>query len=66
MRTEERMLAFIRQYIGAKGFPPTVREIATGLGLGSTSVVAYHLGALERAGRIERMPRVARGLRVVN
>ncbi len=62
--TGERVLDFVCQFIKSHGFPPSVREIAQGVGLGSTSVVDYHLSALEREGRIERTPGIARGLRL--
>jgi len=34
------------------GLAPTVREIMRGVGVGSTSVVVYHLERLEGQGRI--------------
>jgi len=58
------VLAYIRQYIVKCGFAPTVREIARGVGLGSTSVVNYHLNRLVRAGLLERHPWISRGLAV--
>lgn len=50
----ERILGFIRDFRAAKGYSPTVREIAEGCGISSPSVVHYHLNALERAGLLNR------------
>ena len=50
----ERILGFIRDFRAAKGYSPTVREIAEGCGISSPSVVHYHLNALERAGLLSR------------
>ncbi len=61
----ERVLAFLRDYIAARGFPPTVREIAAAAGLSSTSVASYHLAALEAEGRIQRIPGRSRAIRIV-
>lgn len=60
------ILTFIQEYIAANGFPPTIREIGRDVGISSTSVVNYHLEALEQKGYIERERYVARGLRLVN
>jgi SOS-response transcriptional repressor LexA len=56
------VLDFIRAYIATSGIPPTLREIAAGCGISSTSVVSYHLGKLERDGAIKRMPEISRGI----
>ena len=50
---QERILAFINQYIEENGFPPAVREIGAAVGLKSTATVSYHLGELKRQGRIQ-------------
>ncbi len=50
---QEKILAFINQYIEENGFPPAVREIGAAVGLKSTATVSYHLGMLKREGRIE-------------
>jgi repressor LexA len=39
-----------------RGYPPSVRELATILGVTSTSSVAHTLAALTRKGRIRRGP----------
>lgn len=46
------------------GRSPTVREIADGLGIPSTSIVAYHLKQLAADGRILINPAIARGISI--
>lgn len=46
-----------------RGDSPTIREIADGCGITSTSVVNYHLDTLEKAGLIKR-PRRGRSRRI--
>ncbi|HAR97053.1 MAG TPA: repressor LexA [Deltaproteobacteria bacterium] len=50
----EKILGFIGDFRAAKGYSPTVREIAEGCGVSSPSVVHYHLNALERVGLLSR------------
>lgn len=51
---EAETLAFLNEYLDEHGWAPTVREIATGVGVASTSTVASFLDGLEAKGRIER------------
>lgn len=61
LRRGERILPFLRSFIAANGFGPTVREIGKGVGLSSTATVHKHLVRLEDAGRIKRVgPRAYR------
>ena len=46
-----------------RGYPPTMREIASALGLASPSTVLHHLRVLEEQGYIEREPARNRALR---
>jgi len=62
---QEQVLGFIRASIRANGYPPTVREICTGLQLSSPSTVHAHLANLERLGLIRRDPTKPRALDVV-
>lgn len=62
---QEAILAYIRQFIDDFGYPPTVRQIQTALGISSTSVVDYNLNILEREGHVRRDPDISRGLEVV-
>ena len=49
-RTE--ILNYIKSYIQAHGYGPSVREICAGVELSSTATVHYHLRALAEAGEI--------------
>jgi repressor LexA len=61
---QRQVLDAIKAHIAAKGYPPSIGNIATTCGI-ARSTVAYHLNTLEAAGRIERDPWVDRGIRVV-
>jgi repressor LexA len=62
----ERILGFIGDFRAAKGYSPTVREIAEGCGISSPSVVHYHLNALERAGLLSREKEKFRSISLVH
>jgi len=59
------ILEFIEQAIRERGYPPTVREIGSAVGLRSTSTVHFHLRALQEQGLLEREPLLTRALRPV-
>ena len=63
--SQKKILEFIQAEIEAKGYPPSVREIAEGVGLKSTSTVHGHLQRLERKGLIRRDPLKPRALEVM-
>lgn len=44
------LLAFIREYQRDNGYPPSVREMTTAIGLSSTSATHHHLKALVEDG----------------
>lgn len=48
------ILKCIYDSIGDNGYPPTVREIGSEVGLSSTSTVHGHLARLEKAGYLQR------------
>lgn len=56
------VLAFIRDFVASKGWPPTMREIGSATGIRSTNGVIDHLKALERKGFIRRDALTSRGL----
>lgn len=58
----QRILSFIRQYLEARGYAPSVREIGAAVGIRSTRAVKYHLDVLVREGRLERDAGRARSL----
>lgn len=62
----EQVLAFLREYIGEKGYPPSVRDIMRGCGLVSTAAADYHIKKLVALGAIRQTPRVARGIALVD
>ena len=49
----KEILAYIISYITEHGYAPTVREIATGVGLKSTSSVQSHLAKMFDEGMLE-------------
>jgi len=59
---QKRILDFINQFSAKRGFPPTIREIGTAVGIPSTSVVNYNLNILQREGYLMRSPEVSRGI----
>ena len=61
---KQRIIDYIAATLRARGYPPSVREIATAVGLASTSAVHHHLSALERDGYLERGATQSRALRL--
>jgi repressor LexA len=61
---QERMLAFIEEFVEKNGYPPTYEEIREGLEISTKSLVDYHLNILENADFITRIPNTPRGLRL--
>lgn len=49
---DEKVLEFVRTFLGQRGYPPSVRQIATGLDLASTSGVHQSLVRLRRLGKV--------------
>jgi len=65
-RRQQEILDFVRAEIHRRGFPPSVREIGTAVGLSSSSTVHSHLAALEEKGFIRRDPSKPRALEVLD
>ncbi len=63
---QERIINFVTDFLHDRGYPPTIRDIATGCGISSTSVVAYNLNKLEQAGYIRRHSDISRGIKFLN
>jgi repressor LexA len=61
---KKRIIEYIAANLREHGYPPSVREIATAVGLASTSAVHHHLSALEREGYLERDATQSRALRL--
>jgi repressor LexA len=64
-KRQEQTLDFIRQSIGDRGYPPTLREIGEHMGIRSTNGVNDHLRALERKGYLRREDMKSRALKLV-
>lgn len=62
---QQKILEFIKSEIQAKGYPPSVREIANAVGLKSTSTVHGHLQRLEKRGLLHRDAMKPRAMEVV-
>ncbi len=60
---QKRIISFITGSLRDRGYPPTIRGIAAGCGISSTSVVAYNLRKLEQAGYIRRHSDISRGMK---
>ena len=61
---KQRIIDYIAATLRARGYPPSVREIAVAVDLASTSAVHHHLSALERDGYLERGATRSRALRL--
>ncbi|MBW6511521.1 MAG: transcriptional repressor LexA [Desulfuromonadaceae bacterium] len=59
---QQQVLNFITVHRDTHGRPPTLREIATHLGVSGTLGVMKHLAALERKGYLHRRSGSARGI----
>lgn len=62
---QEEILEFIKMQLIDKGYPPSVREICSAVGLRSTSTVHGHLERLEKKGYIRRDPTKPRAIEVI-
>ncbi len=65
-KRQEAILEFIKDEVKQKGYPPSVREIGTAVGLASSSTVHGHLGRLESKGYIRRDPTKPRAIEVLD
>lgn len=63
---ERGVLEWVTEYIRSNAYPPTIREIGSGLSIPSTRTVSDLLLSLERKGRIERSRARSRGLRLTS
>ncbi|MDL2318388.1 transcriptional repressor LexA [Eubacteriales bacterium OttesenSCG-928-A19] len=62
---QAKILAYIKQEIQDKGYPPSVREICDAVGLKSTSTVHGHLTRLEKKGLLHRDTMKPRAIEVL-
>lgn len=61
---QRAVLEYITEYIEVRRKPPTVREIQANFGFKSPNAVDNHLKALERKGKIRRIPGESRNIEV--
>ena len=59
---QQKVYDFIEERISVRGYSPTVREIAEGMGIKSPNAVIAHLRALERKGAIRRAANKSRAI----
>ena len=62
---EQKVLDFMKNEIREKGYPPTVREICTALGIKATSTVHKDIASLEKQGYLRKDPAKPRALMIV-
>ena len=63
--TQERVFSFLKDYLGEKGFPPTLREIASHFGLKGPKAPQKTLNILERKGYIRKIPGGSRAIEIL-
>lgn len=61
----EAIITFIRSYQADHGYPPSIREVADGVGV-TKNAVSHHLSRLADEGRVSQTPGKYRSLRVTN
>jgi len=64
-KRQSEIFEFIKVQIDKTGYPPTVREIGSALGLHSPSTVHAHLAKLERSGVLRRDPTKPRAIEIL-
>jgi len=62
--TQEKILCFLKGYIEKRGFPPTLREIASHFGLRGPRGPQKTLQILERKGYLRRVPGNSRAIEI--
>lgn len=63
-KRQQQAFDFICTFTAAHGYPPSVREIGSAIGLSSPSTVHSHLHKLEEAGYIKRDPNKPRTIEI--
>lgn len=61
---QQRVLTTIKESLERRGYPPSMREIGSAVGLTSTSSVSYQLRLLEQKGFIKRDPQRPRAIEI--
>lgn len=63
---QQQILAYIKDFLNSRGYPPSVREIGDAVGLSSSSTVHGYLNKLESMGFIKRDPTKPRAILVLD
>src|SRR5690625_3042377 len=63
---QQMILDYIKSEVEIKGYQPSVREIASAVGLASSSTVHGHLARIESKGYIRRDPTKPRAIEVLD
>ncbi len=61
---QQQVLKIIASHLKSHGYPPSLREIAAGLGVNNIFGIQRHLDALEKKGLVSRSGGSSRGLRL--
>ncbi len=64
--TQEKVFEFLKNFLQEKGFPPTLREIASRFGLKGPKGPQKTLSILERKGYIRKVPGISRAVEILN
>ncbi len=64
-KEQEAVLDFIKSELKSKGYPPSIREKCSVVGLTSSSTVHGHLSSLEKKGYIRRDPTKPRAIEIL-
>ncbi len=64
-KKQKELLVFIEEFIVARGYSPSYREIMQGLHYTSVATVALHVNNLIKRGHLQKRDRSARSLEVV-
>jgi repressor LexA len=62
---QQKILNYIKTYLKAQGYPPTLREICKEFSISSTNGARYHLHRLQKMGYLEIDPHRSRGVKCV-
>lgn len=64
-KTRQKVYDYLIDYIKEHGYAPSVRELAEGVGLKSSSSAYNHLSKLEEEGKIEMRGNSPRAIKIV-
>jgi repressor LexA len=64
--TQEKVFEFLKDFLREKGFPPTLREIASHFGLRGPKSPQKTLNILERKGYIRKVPGGSRAIEILS